>query len=298
MDLYAPPRPYYPRLDPLLDKLGQLTYRQRRTWLWHNNKPRLSRFLYKYRRCYPSDTTGVDRLRDVIVRSRLWLSSAADFNDPFDMSARVVVEGSSDQLENRLKTLIDRHQPTLTKSQRTGKLREFLRKSPEELMEIARSGFENTVKVMGVYSLAGDPKNILMWAHYAADHTGICLQFEVVRDSRTFLQAVHVDYLPDYPTLNWIEETAPQIVKALLRKEEGWSYEKEQRIIIPNGAHTYLPFHPDALTAIIFGCRSGDPIKQKIHDLVAERQKMGMAAPRLYVATKHSSEYALVLKRL
>lgn len=49
------------------------------------------RFLYKFRSFIASDPESVDRVRDVIVRSRLWLSSASDFNDPFDMSASVTI---------------------------------------------------------------------------------------------------------------------------------------------------------------------------------------------------------------
>ena len=36
---------------------------------------------------------------------------------------------------------------------------------------------------VGVFSLTEDPKNICMWAHYANNHQGVCLEIEIPKDT-------------------------------------------------------------------------------------------------------------------
>jgi hypothetical protein len=51
----------------LLATLGGFSYEQSRWWLWHKNRPRYPRFLYKFRSLQPQDGTSLDRLRDVPI---------------------------------------------------------------------------------------------------------------------------------------------------------------------------------------------------------------------------------------
>src|SRR4029077_15773202 len=53
-----------------------------------------------------SYSESIDRLRDVLVRSRFWLSSPLEFNDPFDMSAQLVVEGTVEEKKQRVRALL------------------------------------------------------------------------------------------------------------------------------------------------------------------------------------------------
>ena len=92
--------------EAMVDYLLSLDYRQRREFLWHRVKPRMPRFLYKFRSLDPSNTTSVEHMRDIIVRSRFWLSSPVDFNDPFDMSAQIVVDGTGEEKRQRLDTIL------------------------------------------------------------------------------------------------------------------------------------------------------------------------------------------------
>ena len=93
---------------------------------------------------------------------------------------------------------------------------------------------------MGVFSFAGDPRSVLMWSHYGDHHTGICVQFEVARDVETMMQAVRMEYVTEYPVVNYAEEIQAQIKRPLMHKFKTWDYEREWRIIWPDGAHTYL----------------------------------------------------------
>ncbi len=113
---------------------------------------------------------------------------------------------------------------------------------------------------MGVLSLSEDPKNILMWAHYADDHHGICIEFErselnsLGRDDVTR----PVKYLIGYPrvkALDFITKKAGSVTRKMLwSKSRDWAYEKEWRMLILDG-NTSIPL-PGKITSIIIGLRT------------------------------------------
>src|SRR4029077_11716096 len=83
---------------------------------------------------------------------------------------------------------------------------------------------------------AGDPRDVLMWSHYGGENTGICLQFEDAKNVVTLSRALSVDYVDEYPILNWITGFRDAIGKTLLRKHSRWKYEGEHRIHVEGQA--------------------------------------------------------------
>jgi hypothetical protein len=135
-----------------------------------------------------------------------------------------------------------------------------------------------------------------MWSHYGANHEGVCIQFEVARDFGTFGRALDVDYSDEYPVVNWMTGFEEGLLPTILRKHCRWRYECESRIAIPGAARKYLLFRPEALRAIIVGCRAKEPAVVKLQELLAERTSLGLPRPVIYSASKHESRYQLIVK--
>jgi hypothetical protein len=276
-----------------LEYVHSLPYFHRRLEIMRKSKPpRLSRFLYKYR---PIDETNIDRLRDLLVRSKLWLSSPVAFNDPFDMSAKVVVRGSGRERLERVESLLKEF--GLSYKERERKRKAFMRK-PVKTLELELADiYRKHVANVGVYSFAGDAKSILMWSHYAKDHTGVCIQFERAQDFRILSGALSVEYSLDYPEINWVKEFRDTLSIGLLRKHEGWSYEKEHRIVRVGAANTYIQLDPNAIVGVVIGCRSTAKELEIIESLMEERRRAHMPPVRIYHAQKHDAKYRLVILR-
>lgn len=288
--------PKSPDLEEVINYLEHMDYSQRRKWLWHKTKPRLSRFLYKFRSMVASDTKSVDRMRDLIVRSRFWLSSPVDFNDPYDMSANFSVEGSIAQRKKRIEELLIVQGRNW--NQRQKERPAILSKSDAELREVVRATFQKTIERTGIYSFGGDPRSILMWSHYADNHKGFCLQFEVARDPKTLIfKVATMKYCDDYPVLNWITEIPDRLEIVISRKHTGWRYEGEKRLVVLEGSHQYVPFRPEALQGIIIGCRADDGEVSRLRELLAERSALGYPLPTVYRAFKHNTKYRLVIRK-
>ena len=229
--MVTPPNPGTPSLDELVRYLEGFGYRERRKFLRHQVSPQLARFLYKFRSLVTSDVTSVERMRDILVQCRLRLSSPAEFNDPFDMSGKLVVDGNAIEIRETLaeimKTLGIRW------SDRKKQIARIMSRADREgAFLMGQETLEKLVYRAGVCSFGGNPRSILMWSHYAANHEGLCLQFELARDPTTFPHALPVEYSNDYPVVNWVTGME-NIMTVLLRKHTDWNYEREQRIIIP-----------------------------------------------------------------
>lgn len=280
-----------PNFQSWLRRVNSLTYFERRMVLSRQVRPRIRRFLYKYKPFSSKDNQSIDHLRDILVRSQLWLSSPTDFNDPFDMSACVVVKGTKLELQNRLSTLTKTQ--GLKRRERRLATKKFEQRSDGEIEAELQNIYQRNLEEIGVFSFAGDPRSILMWSHYANDHTGVCFQFERAVDFATLGGALAVKYSADYPVVNWVTDFAESLGKVMLQKHGGWSYESEDRIVRPGDAHKHLGFAPAALVGLIIGCRATAEHRGLILGLLEERAQASLPEIKLYDALQHRSEYRL-----
>jgi hypothetical protein len=233
-------------------------------------------------------------MRDILVHSKLWLSSPLDFNDPFDMAAKLIAQADVKDRRKRYDGLLKERGLNWSKRQR--ELARLTRMSSKRVAELAQTGHEKSVELTGVYSFGGDPRSILMWSHYASNHEGVCLQFEIAKDPETFVFALPVEYSDEYPIVNWFGDFSKDIIPTILRKYKGWEYERERRLVVPERAHQFLSFRPEAVQGIIVGCRAKDETITTLRNLISERTSLHLPKPRLYRAVRHESEYRLVIK--
>ena len=283
------------KFDETIAFLNSLAYRQRRRVLWRTReKSHRPHFLYKFRTLLASDAS-MDRMRDIIVRSRLWLSSSTEFNDPFDMSVKLDLGGTPTEFRARIDEVLKERGVRWT--DRTKEVQRFVLQSRDAgFLDRAEKGFQQVIMAIGVCSFAGDPRSILMWSHYAGNHEGLCLQFEIAKDPETFLKALPVEYLQEYPTHKWVNGNSG-VMKILLRKHPDWFYEKERRIVIMDRAGGFVQFNASALAGIIIGCRANSAMIEQLENLLQERKARGFPRPKLYRASKHNSKYKLVISK-
>lgn len=109
-------------------------------------------------------------------------------------------------------------------------------------------------------------KNILMWSHYAGEHTGFCIKYKL---SKHFIKQMENDDTNEHMYLQWIkykntkvDVSVPSIDTdlAFVTKKSDWKYEKEVRLIVynPNKEEPFYGVEMDqdsGIEAIIFGCK-------------------------------------------
>jgi hypothetical protein len=211
-------------LDSYFAQMMATPYFIRRRIIRFKIKERSRRFHYKFRALAYADSEdkskgftarSIDRLRDLIVRSRFYLSRPVEFNDPFDMAARMVAIGTPAQRQVRVERWLTNN-GVFDPQRRADAMQDLMSRSPEALGAMLDPALRNVRRTTGVVCFAGNPRGTLLWSHYAAEHTGVCLQLETARDFPILSRAVRVDYEPEYPTVNWLVDYEAGISKMLL----------------------------------------------------------------------------------
>lgn len=152
-------------------------------------------------------------------------------------------------------------------------------------------------------SLVND--SILMWSHYANNHTGVVLAFDTSEEPFSqvgesgVLQVTYSETKPYYVHSNDVDSFLKRIFNVASTKAASWSYEKEVRIVIavnwPLLRDTrFLPITPGCITGVILGCRASPTTQAAVRSALGQPHFQQI---RLLEAHLDPAEYALNLNQ-
>jgi hypothetical protein len=120
---------------------------------------------------------------------------------------------------------------------------------------------------IGIACFSETYDNILMWAHYAGNYTGICLSYsstdllDGLPDEANLVRLAYVDEPPQL-LASHTKETNDAAIRVLSQKQYNWAYEREWRVLGSTGPMIYAP--NQALRRIFFGSRIDPDHKNEI----------------------------------
>jgi hypothetical protein len=124
--------------------------------------------------------------------------------------------------------------------------------SPQTLQEFAQTKVAPFVNSFGIACFTMYPMNEDLWGIYAKDNSGICLQFDISRDTTFFHNVLPIHYVPQILEREYNPISEPNhIIDLFYKKTEKWSYEKELRLLKDRTGR--VPFKKEALQSIIIG---------------------------------------------
>jgi hypothetical protein len=138
---------------------------------------------------------------------------------------------------------------------------------------------------VGVLSLTEKADNLLMWAHYAQQHTGFVIEFDADNlffhqrrtESDEFGYLRKVNYSVNRPNVVLTKVTSTDM---FLTKSKDWEYEQEWRMLRPlkdateireiDGETIHL-FHlpKTCITQVIFGARMTEEKRHEIRSIIS-----------------------------
>lgn len=206
--------------------------------------------LYKYR--------TIDSVKQLLDNHSIYFSSCKELNDPFESAINLLTDYTPKQYYDSFI---------------------FAGMSPRLAKELTRQVFDGTIdgntiikqltkdviSSVGYFCMTTRPDNLLMWAHYADSHKGVCLKFDILKDLNSFLVPVKVDYDSQYINFNCLSS---ELLDVLRRKSPDWEYEDEYRIIKTDHQGLWK-IKQECLVEIIFGCRTSDEDKESIKSLAS-----------------------------
>ncbi len=201
-------------------------------------------FLYKY--------TSVARALEVLLTEEVYFSDRQELNDPFDGKQMVDLSTRENKKEliklSNKKVKEPENQGYDMDRLLSGRARETYQKRLLEDNDFADSKAQKFAEAMdafniGVYCFAEKEDSVIMWAHYANNHQGCCLEFnfqwnlyqsvEKEKSCFPFLLLNKVIYSDRYPTPTFGEESVPHKgANSYMCKSKDWQYENEWRAIM------------------------------------------------------------------
>lgn len=225
----------------------------------HLDEP-VNQTLYKY--------VGVGGL-DILEALRLKISSAVGFNDPFEFAPLF-------------------KKPTVSVVQQTNKmnlppgvLERFSNLfvsnwGEEEIRWLRATHWKFVDENFGVICLSDKNDDLLMWAHYADHHRGLCIGFDFSQFAIP-IEIHPVNYSDDRPELDTDScflglQQVDNARRIVYTKSSHWQYECEFRAFFGNlgknrPAFLFLP--PRAIHRVILGLRTESDVEQSVRRLLS-----------------------------
>ncbi|MGQ5713868.1 DUF2971 domain-containing protein [Enterobacter cloacae] len=209
----------------------------------------------------------------IINDSTLKFTTPDKFNDPFDIYPYFPRIGFTKMVE-RVRNENGNQDPR------------FSRKELEQMFKVANTlkFRQETSKNSAVCCFSKSATILPMWAHYADNHKGCVIEFEmkhedavkaatimlstrIYRESE-ILTPIDVTYSNKRPPAYDSEgSTQSKSLAAVFTKATQWSYEEEVRCVKNNVSGIY-PFPRHQLKKIIFGLRTTENDKKKIREMI------------------------------
>ena len=184
--------------------------------------------LYKY---YPNKTRNLD----CVANHQMWYSAPINFNDVFDCDVSLNQEELFKNMMNSL--------PGANRIKKGSAAWRDLRSKVFPQIAAFQNELEKLRENSGVVSLSESCESLLMWAHYASNHQGMCVEYDLLSINQQLkFTPVPVIYSSerfraDSFNINSVgSESFRVLTHILTSKSLEWSYEKEWRIIRDDGA--------------------------------------------------------------
>ncbi len=206
----------------------------------------------------------LDWLKPVILEHLLYVPSVAQLNDPTDCRPKIKPM-SGEEMVAFLRNDCVRRDPTLTPDllqEHESRIRKGIQTLGIEWFQRELSKiFNSHTEQFRVYSLSKRFNNLSLWAKYAADHTGYCLEFanEGPLFGEHVMEVVYGEYAPFD-----VNDSNNRSAGFLVCKRPEWSNEEEVRLICARGAGPHVKIEPQWLTRIILGKNMSQEDRQQI----------------------------------
>jgi hypothetical protein len=226
------------------------------------------RFLYKYR---PIDKYA----SDIFCRGTLFFGTPEILNDPFE-GEPVLDTGYTEQTwRHAIASDIRERRPHFNDAELQAAVQDaFDRHYPpsEHDLESFRHRYHERVKRLGIFSTSARWDSIVMWAHYAENHCGLCLELDTAALPPN-IRAHQVIYAPTRPVINLFADRSTANLTSALTKNKEWRYEDEWRLVLePPSPELSFPCEVECpkgfVSAAILGARITPEDRRRVLDWV------------------------------
>jgi hypothetical protein len=245
--------------------------------------------LFKYHAC-PDYLEKQEWVKQILVEHQLFFASRKSFNDPFDCVIPNFLQLPGTNLKRFAEEFVDRNFSDAAEVEKIGMKSKLM---SVKALEDIRKMLQDEIDKAGIVCFSRVRDDMLMWAHYADKHRGLCFEFDGSANCRFFGEAQPVEY-EDYTPIPLDKDKERQMTRVILTKSKHWVYEREYRIFQPEKSNSKLAYPGALLTGIIFGCMMPDNIRK----LVKQWAEEGSCRVAFFEARPKMAEFGLDIVRI
>ena len=216
--------------------------------------------LYKYQ------SGNDDSILNLVTCTSI-MSSRVNLNDPYDSRA-IINDPNPIDVYNYLITKGAEATLVANDIVKNGQYTENGRK----YLDGQRAGLNKLLDSVALYCLSSNPKNVLMWSHYANSHKGFCIEYKP-----NCIPAIKMKYKAEIFKIDLINQVKAifessvneyngQVIEDVIcTKLIDWEYESEYRLINAENGKLFqfedgksihkFEYDPSQVASIIFGCK-------------------------------------------
>ena len=229
--------------------------------------PATDAHFYKY-----AEFTGQKQewLKEVILGHQLYLPILDQLNDPADGRPKLAVI-SEEKLFNFFHHIWLSQNPNASPDQQINERlaleHNLKQRGPDFFTRGLSQLLNHELNDWRIYCLSKRWDNLSLWAKYANNHTGYCLEFANIGPFFTSAKIVRYGEAPEIDPTNREHMDG----RWFFCKREVWSNEEEVRILIQRHSSCKVQIGPSWLTRLILGWEMADADKQRIRKWAKER---------------------------
>lgn len=233
--------------------------------------------IYKYFNINKSEE-GLIYSLDALIHNYVYASPPSMFNDPFDCAVQAELDLTPIVLTNYYQSR------GVLQEEIEDRLSYYFNDTGHltEAGYVEQDSFKKQISSMnqdlGVTCFSRQPYNPLMWAHYANNHNGFCLEFDIggpfkskqIEGGKGLHIWGEVEYaksgdLPKVALSDFLNGTLITL-NLILQKGGRWKYEEERRLIISASdvEDRKVIYAPELLTGIYYGINIDTALKAEL----------------------------------
>ena len=257
-------------------------------------------FLYRYK-YLPFDNGSLCVLKEGTIK----YSCPLNFNDPFDCFPYYDLNAVKRLSETRPEFIRSATKYAGLSPAEHIQRKKVVTRSIERQFE-DDSFYKELMEGIGVLSLSRNPRNILMWSHYADFHKGFVVEFKIpkklpiLEKQRVdlWLPCLKVNYSSERPVFKYgIDDSNEMINKMMLSKFSAWEYEEEERVVDTNKGPGIRVYNRNRiLNNVIAGAKISDKNYDELSKIVDMIRPELDSDVKLFKAVQSKTEYAIDIK--
>jgi hypothetical protein len=205
----------------------------------------------------------------------IYLPSPSALNDPFECRPRFTFHGTREQVIETFTKLFGKLEglpPQEAAKRAMAAYAEGHHANPAAWTAFRTDLINILAGQIGMCCLSRVPDSILMWSHYASEHTGYCIEFEATDHTPLFGASQPVSYSDSHPVVDFYNTpNDKQVQLSFLTKYLGWAYEQEWRVIDHDQGPGLREYPPDLMRSVTFGLRMPAQQRAKIREWIGRR---------------------------